>query len=113
MTPATIYLILAAAIAAEVVATTALARSDGFTRLAPSLVSIVGYGFAFWLLAITLRVLPTGIVYATWSGLGVVLIALVAWVWYDQRLDLTAVVGLGFIVVGVVLVNGFSSAAAH
>src|SRR5690606_34969277 len=106
MTPTTIYLILAAAIAFEVVATTALARSDGFTRLAPSLISIVGYGFAFWLLALTLRSLPTGVVYATWSGLGIVLIALVAWLWYGQRLDLTAMVGMGFIVVGVVLVNG-------
>ncbi len=113
MTPAIIYLILAAAIAAEVVATTALARSDGFTRLAPSLVSVVGYGIAFWLLALTLRVLPTGIVYATWSGLGVVLIAAVAWIWYGQRLDLPAMVGLAFIVVGVVLVNGFSRSVSH
>jgi small multidrug resistance pump len=113
MSPVLIYLILAAAIAAEVVATTALARSDGFTRLAPSLVSIVGYGIAFWLLALTLRVLPTGIVYATWSGLGVVLIATVAWAWYGQRLDAPAMVGLAFIVVGVVLVNGFSSAVTH
>ena len=113
MTPATIYTLLALAIAAEVVATTALARSDGFTRLAPSMVSVVGYGLAFWLLAITLRVLPTGIVYATWSGLGVVLIAMVAWLWYGQRLDLTAVVGLAFIVVGVVLVNGVSGAVSH
>lgn len=113
MTPTTIYLILAAAIAAEVVATTALARSDGFTRLTPSLISIVGYGFAFWLLALTLRFLPTGIVYATWSGLGIVLIAVVAWLWYGQRLDLPAMIGMGFIVVGVVLVNGFSSATPH
>jgi small multidrug resistance pump len=113
MSPATVYLILALAIAAEVVATTALARSDGFTRLAPSLVSVVGYGVAFWLLAITLRVLPTGIVYATWSGLGVVLIAAVAWAWYGQRLDAAAVVGMAFIVVGVVLVNGFSGAVSH
>lgn len=113
MSPATLYTILGAAIAAEVVATTALARSDGFTRLAPSLISILGYGFAFWLLALALRVLPTGVVYAVWSGLGIVLIALVAWIWYGQRLDLTAVAGLGFIVLGVVLVLGFSDSVSH
>jgi small multidrug resistance pump len=74
-----IHLLLGAAIAAEVVATTALARTDGLTRLGPSVVAVIGYAIAFWLLSYPLRVMPTGIVYALWSGLGIVLIAAVAW----------------------------------
>lgn len=108
-----IYLLLGAAIAAEVVATTALARTEGFTRLWPSVLAVVGYALAFWMLSHALKVMPTGIVYAIWSGLGIVLIALVAWVWYGQRLDLPAVVGLAFIIVGVILVNGFSTTVSH
>jgi len=72
------YLCLFAAIVAEVIATTALAQSDGFTRLAPSLTAIVGYVAAFWMLAFPLRTMPTGVVYAIWAGFGIVLIALVA-----------------------------------
>jgi small multidrug resistance pump len=106
-------LVLVAAIAAEVVATTALARSDGFTRLGPSLVAVLGYALAFWLLSHPLKVLPTGIVYAIWSGLGVVLITLVAWLGYGQRLDAPALIGLVCIVAGVVLINGFSSSVSH
>lgn len=107
------YLLLGIAIAAEVVATTALARSDGLTRLWPSLVVAVGYGVAFWLLAIVLRVMPTGVVYAVWSGLGIVLITAVAWVWYGQKLDVAAIIGLGLILLGVLVVQLFSAAAPH
>jgi small multidrug resistance pump len=107
------YVLLGVAIAAEVVATTALARTDGFTRLAPSLVAIAGYGVAFWLLSYPLRVMPTGVVYAIWSGLGIVLIALVAWLGYGQRLDMPAVAGLGLIIAGVLVVNLFSASLPH
>lgn len=108
MSPVLVYALLGLAIIAEVVATTALARSDGMSRLAPTLVMIVGYGVAFWCLGLTLKVLPTGIVYAIWSGLGIVLIALVAWLWGGQRLDLPALIGMGLILSGVLVINLFS-----
>ena len=111
-TPST-YAILLAAIAAEVIATTALARSDSFTRLVPSLITIVGYALAFWLLSFPLRVMPTGIVYAIWSGLGIVFIAAVAWIWFGQRLDLPAMIGLAMILGGVLVVNLFSKTMLH
>ncbi|HEY7644256.1 MAG TPA: SMR family transporter [Hyphomicrobiales bacterium] len=107
------YLCLLAAIVAEVIATTALAQSDGFTRLSPSLIAIVGYVAAFWLLAFPLRTIPTGVVYAIWAGLGIVLIALVAWLWSKQPLDLPAVLGLALIISGVVTINVFSKTIGH
>lgn len=110
--PAT-YALLFFAIVAEVVATTALARTDGFTRLWPSVVTIAGYAIAFWSLSFVLRVMPTGVVYAIWSGLGIVLVALVAWVWARQTLDLPAIVGLGLIVAGVAVINLFSQTVGH
>jgi small multidrug resistance pump len=107
------YLILVAAILAEVVATTALARSDGFSRLAPALVAALGYGVAFWLLSFPLRTMPTGIVYAIWSGLGVVLVTLVAWIWAKQALDMPAILGLVLILAGVIVINLFSRSVSH
>ena len=108
-----IYVLLGAAIAAEVVATTALARSDGLTRLVPSLLALACYAVAFWFLSYALRVMPTGIVYAIWSGLGIVLIAAVSWIWYGQRLDLPALAGLALIILGVLVVNLFSKSMPH
>ena len=110
--PAT-YALLLAAIVAEVIATTALARSESFTRLIPSLITITGYALAFWLLSFPIRVLPTGVVYAIWSGLGIVFIAGVAWIWFGQRLDLPAIIGLGLILSGVIVVNVFSKTVLH
>lgn len=112
MTPTTALLLLGAIIA-EVIATTALARSDSFTRIVPSVVTVVGYAIAFWLLSFPLKVMSTGVVYAVWSGLGIVLIALVAWVWFGETLDGAAIVGMGLIVAGVVVVNVFSGSAGH
>ncbi|MFT4151289.1 MAG: SMR family transporter [Paracoccaceae bacterium] len=105
------HLLLAAAIVAEVIATTALARSESFTRPGPALVAVLGYVAAFWLLSWPLRTLPTGVVYAIWSGLGIVLITAVAWIWHGQRLDAAAILGLALIMAGVVVINLFSSAA--
>ncbi|MCS0502085.1 SMR family transporter [Ancylobacter mangrovi] len=113
MSAGLVYLLLLVAIAAEVVATTALARSDGFARLVPTLVALVGYGIAFWCLSIVLRTMPTGIVYAIWSGFGIVLIALVAWLFQGQKLDVPAMVGLGLIIAGVLVVNLFSKSVTH
>ena len=107
------YLYLLIAIVAEVIATSALKASDGFTRLAPSLVTVAGYGVSFWLLALTLRAIPVGVVYATWSGLGIVLIALAGWWLYGQRLDAAALTGMALIVAGVLVINVFSKSSAQ
>ncbi len=107
------YLYLAIAILAEVSATSALKASAEFTRLGPSLVVVVGYGAAFYFMMLVLRTLPVGITYAIWSGLGIVLVALVGAVLYQQRPDLPAVIGMGLIIAGVVVIHLFSSTVDH
>lgn len=107
------YLFLAIAIAAEVTATSFLKASDGFSRLTPTLIMVAGYAVSFFFLSLTLRTLPTGVAYAIWSGAGVVLIAAIAWLLQGQRLDLPAMIGMGLIVTGVVVLNLFSKTAAH
>jgi small multidrug resistance pump len=107
------YLFLIAAIIAEVIATMALARSDGFTRLVPGLIAVIGYAAAFWLLSFPLRSMPTGVVYAIWSGVGIILITVVAWVWSKQSLDVPALVGLALIIAGVIVINLFSKTVSH
>ena len=107
------YLFLAIAIVAEVVATTALRAADGFTQLVPSIVSIVGYAVAFYFLSLTLRTMPVGIAYAIWSGVGIVLISLAGWVIYRQLLDAPAIIGMGMIMGGVIVINVFSKTAMH
>lgn len=107
------WLILAIAIAAEVVATSALKASEGFTRLAPSILVVVGYSVAFYGLSLVLKSIPVGVAYAIWSGLGVVLVTLVAWAVYGQRIDLAGLLGMGLIVAGVVVLNLFSNASVH
>ena len=107
------YLYLLIAIVAEVIATSALKASEGFSKLVPSLVVVAGYAVAFDLLSLTLRSIPVGIAYAVWSGLGVVLIALVGWLVFGQRLDAPALAGMALIVAGVLVMNLFSKASAH
>lgn len=107
------WFILALAIVAEVIATSALKASNEFTRLWPSVIVVLGYGLAFYCLAITLRTLPIGVVYAIWSGAGIALIALIGWLWFGQSLDGPALAGLGLIVAGVVVLNVFSKSVAH
>ena len=99
---------LAAAIVSEVIATSALKMSDSFTKLWPSLIVVVGYGVAFYLLTLTLRVIPLGIAYAIWSGVGVVLITVVGWLVFAQKLDAPVILGIALIVAGVVVLNVFS-----
>ena len=111
MQRAMIFLVMA--IVLEVVATTALARSQSFTKLWPTLVAIVGYAGAFWFLSFPLRYMPTGVVYAIWSGLGIVLITAVAWVWAKQTLDLAAILGLALIMAGVLVIHLFSRSVPH
>lgn len=105
------YLYLAIAIVAEVIGTSALKAAEGFTRPLPSLVVIVGYGAAFYFLSLALKVIPVGIAYAIWSGVGVALITLIGWVVFKQRLDAPALAGLALIVAGVVVIQFFSGAA--
>jgi small multidrug resistance pump len=107
------WLILAVAIVAEVIATSALKLSDGFTRLWPSLLVVVGYGTAIYLLSLTLKVIPVGIVYAIWSGVGIVLIAIAATLFLGQRLDMPAMLGMALIVSGVVVIHLFSQVSVH
>ncbi|MCX4164521.1 MULTISPECIES: multidrug efflux SMR transporter [Paraburkholderia] len=107
------YALLAIAIVAEVIATSALRASEGFTRLVPAVLVVIGYGISFYCLSLTLRSVPVGIVYAIWSGVGIVLITLVAMVMYRQVPDLPAIAGLGLIVAGVVVLNLFSKMQAH
>lgn len=104
---------LVIAIIAEVIATSALRASNSFTRAVPSAIVVAGYALAFYGLSLTLRSIPVGIVYAVWSGVGIVLITLVAMALYRQVPDLPAVLGLGLIVAGVVVLNVFSKMDAH
>jgi len=108
MSPVTTYFCLAGAILTEAIATIALAASNSLTKLAPSIISVVCFVAAFWLLSFPLRTMPTGIVYAIWSGLGIVLITALAWVWAKQALDVPALIGMALITAGVIVINVFS-----
>lgn len=107
------WLFLCVAIIAEVAATSALKAAEGFTRLVPSLIVIVGYAIAFYFLSLTLRSIPIGVVYAIWSGAGIVLITLVGWILFRQALDIPALLGIGLIVAGVIVLQAFSKSAIH
>src|SRR5688572_4095566 len=108
-----IYAYLLAAIALEVVATSALKATDGFTRLWPSLLALAGYGCAFYFLSLTLRTVPVGIVYALWSGAGILLITVIGWLWFRQSIDLPGLVGVALILAGVLVINLFSRTLPH
>lgn len=107
------YVYLLIAIVAEVIATSALKSAEGFTKLGPSVIVVIGYAIAFFCLSLTLRTLPVGIAYAIWSGVGIVLVTGFAWVYYGQKLDLPALIGLGLIIAGVVVINLMSKSVAH
>ena len=113
MTLAQSYLFLGLAIVVEVIGTTALKATENFTRLGPSVLTVACYAASVYLLTFSLKVLPTGIAYAIWSGVGIVLISIVSWVVYKQRLDLPALVGLGLIIAGVLVINLFSKSVEH
>ncbi|NKC50440.1 QacE family quaternary ammonium compound efflux SMR transporter [Ochrobactrum cytisi] len=108
-----VYAILAIAIVSEVIGTLSLKASEGFTRLGPSLIVVVAYGPAFYFLSMTLKSIPVGIAYAVWSGIGVTLVALIGWLVFGQKLDLAAVLGMGLIIAGVIVLNLFSNTAQH
>lgn len=106
-----VYLFMA--IIAEVVATTMLKASDGFSRLVPSVVVVIGYGIAFWRLSQVVKTMPLGIAYAIWSGLGIVLVSIAATFMYQQKLDWAAVVGMALIISGVMVINLLSKTPMH
>jgi len=107
------YLYLILAVAAETIGTTALHASQQFTRLWPSVLVIVAYAISFYLLSLTLKYMPVGIMYAMWSGLGIVLIAIIGWLVFRQTLDLPAILGMGLILSGIVVIQMFSKTALH
>ena len=107
------YIYFAAAIISEVVATSALKASEQFTKLIPSLIVIIGYCISFYLVTLVLRTIPVGITYAIWAGVGIVLVALVGAILYKQIPDIPAVIGMGLIVAGVVIINVYSKTFVH
>lgn len=107
------YVYLAIAIIAEVIATSALKASNSFTRIAPSILVLVGYGVAFYFLSLVLKNIPVGVAYAIWSGLGIVLVSIVGMVIFGQKLDLAAIIGMILIITGIVVMNVFSDSVDH
>jgi small multidrug resistance pump len=113
MSGSTAWVFLVIAIVAEVIGTSFLKASAGFTKPLPSVMVVLGYGAAFYFLSQTLTTIPVGVAYAVWSGVGVTLIAAIGWLFLGQKLDAGAIAGMGLIVAGVVVLNLFSKAAAH
>ncbi len=107
------WLFLFAAILSEVTATSSLKASAGFTKVIPSVIVVVGYGLSFYFLSLVLKAIPIGIAYAVWAGLGIVLLALVGWIFFGQTLDTPALIGIALILAGVIIMNVFSKAVAH
>ena len=107
------YIFLIFAIIAETIGTTALQANHQFTRFWPSVLVVIAYGLSFYLLAQTLRVMPVGVVYAMWSGLGIVMIAAIGYLVFGQRLDLPAVIGIGMILCGILVIHLFSKTSPH
>ena len=107
------YMVLFFAVVAETIGTTALQASHQFSRLAPSILCLVAYAVSFYLLSIALKVMPVGIVYAIWSGLGIAMIATIGFVIFGQRLDLPAILGLVMILAGILVIHVFSNTTTH
>ncbi len=107
------YLALGIAIIGEVIATTALKSSDSFTKLVPSIITVIGYGVALYFLTVTMKSIPTGVAYAIWSGLGIVLITITSYFVHHQKIDAMGMVGMALIIAGVGVLNLFSKSAGH
>ena len=107
------WILLSFAIFSEVIATSSLKSTEGFTKLWPSLLVLLGYSAAFYFLSLTLDTIPIGVAYAVWSGIGVAGIALVSVLFFDQRLDAAAIIGMGLIVTGVIVLRLFSDASVE
>ncbi|WP_348797521.1 DMT family transporter [Flavobacterium adhaerens] len=107
------FLFLMIAIVFEIIATSALKKSAEFTKLIPSIITIIGYCGAFYFLSFAIKTIPIGIAYAIWSGVGIVLITIIGVIFFKQMLDLPAIIGLTLILIGVIVINIFSKTAGH
>lgn len=107
------YLFLMVAVVFETIGTTALQASNQFSKLLPSVIVCISYAAAFYLMSLTLRYIPVGVTYAIWSGMGIVLIAVIGFIVFGQKLDWPAVAGMGLIVLGILVINLFSKTAVH
>lgn len=107
------YIYLIIAVITETIGTASVQASQQFTKLGPSLLVIIAYGVSFYFMALTLKYMPVSVVYAIWSGLGIVLIGIIGWLVFKQSLDFAAIAGIGLIIAGVIVINLFSSSATH
>jgi len=107
------YIYLLIAVITETIGTAAMQSSEQFTRLWPSVLLVVAYGISFYFMSLTLKYMPVSIVYAIWSGLGIVLIGVIGWLVFKQSLDFAAIAGMSLIIAGVVVINLFSNSATH
>jgi small multidrug resistance pump len=107
------WLFLSIAIIAEVIGTSALKSAEGFTKLIPSAIVVIGYGISFYFLSLTLKLIPVGIAYAIWSGVGITLISIIGYFLYKQSIDLPAIIGILLIMAGVIVINLFSKSVTH
>ncbi|MDM1019138.1 multidrug efflux SMR transporter [Acinetobacter sp. VNK23] len=107
------WIFLFVAIIAEVIATSALKSSEGFTKPIASVIVVLGYIIAFYCLSLTLKTIPVGIAYAIWSGVGIVLVTTIAWIVFDQKLDIWGIVGITLIMSGVLVLNLLSRTSSH
>ena len=107
------YIYLFLAVLAETIGTTSLQASQQFTRVVPSILVVLAYGSAFYFMSLTLAVMPVGVVYAIWSGLGILFIAVIGFVVFGQRLDGPAILGLAFIITGILILQLFSKTITH
>lgn len=107
------YLYLSISIICEVIATSALNSSEGFSKLGPSIIVVLGYGVAFYFLSLVLKTIPVGVAYAIWAGMGIVLIAIVGTILFKQYPDIPAILGMVLIVAGVIIINVFSKTVSH
>lgn len=107
------YIYLIIAVAAETIGTSSIQASQQFTKPIPSILAAISFAIAFYFLSLTLKVLPVGIMYAMWSGLGIIFIAIIGWTYFGQKLDLPAILGMGLILAGIVIINLFSNTASH
>ena len=107
------WIFLCVAIIAEVIATSALKSSEGFSKPIASVIVVLGYIIAFYCLSLTLKTIPVGIAYAIWSGMGIVLVTIIAWIVFDQKLDVWGIIGIALIMSGVLVLNLLSKTSSH
>lgn len=107
------WIFLCVAIIAEVIATSALKSSEGFSKSIASVIVVLGFIIAFYCLSLTLKTIPVGIAYAIWSGVGIVLVTIIAWIVFDQKLDVWGIIGIALIMSGVLVLNLLSKTSSH